>query len=85
MPDNKPAESNFTPSPSPSASQTVTVRALRHFRKDPGGVGVMVAPGDEFEITRGRAIGLRAEGLIEDISAADEPKSAAAPVEVGER
>lgn len=54
----------------------IIVRARRHFRKDPGGVGVMVRPGDEFELTAGRAAQLRDEGMVEYVSAIVENEAA---------
>lgn len=55
-----------------SGDQTVTVRALRVFHKDGDMKGEMSSPGDEFEVDRGRAAQLRANGLIEYVNEDDD-------------
>lgn len=57
----------------------ILVRARRYFRKDAGGVGAMVRPGDEFELPAGRAAQLRDEGMVEYASAIVENEAEAAP------
>lgn len=55
----------------PNADQLVRVRALRTFHKDGSMQGDLVSSGDVFDIARGRAAELRANGLIAYDSDAD--------------
>ncbi len=55
-----------------SGDQTVSVKALRTFHKGEHMQGEMVKPGDTFDVSRGRAAELRANGLIEYANESDD-------------